>query len=162
METRFIKDTNEQYSIREDGAVINNNTGYILKQNTSKKSAFVDININSKYKRVRPNLLLAEYFNVKTCFSCTETKVFSDFLNNQNNCKRCLNIKDNKRKRENGQMKIATIKKRDLITKSYVANKLLKLKVSEMSEEMYKDCKKHLQFKRKVVKEQNVNYQSLI
>lgn len=161
MKSKYIKGTDKQYSIREDGVVLSNRISRALKENTKTKNSFVDIYINKRQKRVRPNLLLAEYFKVKKCLSCNEIKDLNLFKGNLNDCRFCRNKKEYIQKKETGQMMKASKNKTKRATKSYIANKILRIKTSELSEELYLEVKRSLLFKRKVVKEHKVNYQLL-
>lgn len=161
MRVVFIENTDEKYSITEDGEIINNKSNIILKPNTKGKTPFVDIYVKGKSKRIRPNLLMPIYFGIKKCLSCLETKEIQEFRDNLNSCKSCENIKTHTRKKEKGQLKIASDLKVKRATKSYIANRILKTKVSEMPDEMYQEVKQALLFKRKVAKEHNINYQLL-
>lgn len=69
MKTKYIKETNKQYSIREDGRVIkhNNNKNIILGYPFKKSYS---IRINEKVITLTTSTLLKKYFNYIICNIC--------------------------------------------------------------------------------------------
>jgi hypothetical protein len=97
METKFIEDTNEQYSIREDGAVISHYRKHRVtneKINTVYKDVFIKIKekgvvhiyINDKSKGFSIRTLTLKYFGFTTCKHCND-KIITDIMVHV--CKKC-------------------------------------------------------------------------
>jgi hypothetical protein len=100
MESKFIEDTNEQYSIREDGVIISNyrvrysplHDKYFksfkeieLKQTKDDKA--VRITVNDKKKVVYGRKLIFEYFNISICKKCN---LNVNYYLQKNICKKCI------------------------------------------------------------------------
>jgi len=146
MKSHFIKGTNKQYSIREDGEVIMHYKLTRLHNKTKigidklmtkygKNSKYITIAINSINKSITINSLLQEYFNYKLCTQCNTIHKTGKVK-----CTKCLktNIYNyNKLNRYKYKVnKIITDKKhRDELKNSYVAH-LLGVKTSILSQEI--------------------------
>jgi hypothetical protein len=120
MKTKFIEDTNEQYSIREDGAVISHyrlrysplqGKYFMIFENKelklSKKDKNVNINTKNGKKTVSPKKLLFEYFKYSICKKCN-SKVEQDLLKSV--CKNCIRLNKNKYNRERAALNPEKIK----------------------------------------------------
>jgi hypothetical protein len=149
MKSHFIKDTNEKYSIREDGIIINNKNGRLLKINNNKCNGY----INNKTFTFYIPYLLKEYFNSIMC----NNKDCENVVINKNKQK-CVNcIKNTK---NNCYLKIRT-KARNNIDKSYIANNILNICVSDLPDKLYEEYKQILKIKRLISKKFNINIQQL-
>ncbi|QCW20748.1 hypothetical protein [Flavobacterium phage FPSV-S29] len=149
MKSHFIKDTNEQYSIREDGVVINNKTGRILSINNNKCNGY----INNKTFSFYIPYLLKEYFNTITCNNKYCKNIVSD--KSKQKCITCL-----KETKNACYLKIRT-KARNNINKSYIANSILNISVDNISDELYEEYKQIIKIKRLISKKFNINIQQL-
>lgn len=151
MKSHFIKDTNEQYSIREDGVIISHKfqNDRILKTNVKKQ-----LTINKK--TITPQSMLFEYFGYKQCIECNNKFIPISISNYM--CKSCqinnidktmsLYRVNNVEKLQIKNFKNMTFHK-DNITKNYVST-LLNISVCEITDELYELVKKRLQLKREV------------
>ena len=140
MKTKFIKGTNRQYSIREDGFVTSNYTKYkgkvqdrikILsrkeKTNQEYKTLISTIRLNGKPRSVIIESLLYEYFNIQKCRQCNKNIKHKD---RKWHCKKC-DYKNHltfvKRWKKNNTEKVKDISKKHSITRinslkdSYIA-----------------------------------------
>jgi len=105
METKFIEGTNEQYSIREDGAVIRNykfkgrkEYGHIVyestimsyKRNTRRNCKHIVVRSNNCTFTWYKNSLLAKYFNFIICPRCKEKIKTTKHIKV---CKKCVKEK---------------------------------------------------------------------
>lgn len=135
MESYFIKDTNKQYSIREDGTVIRH-FKLNFKSSTIKyyKDEVVHSHkqINRHYiyayinrKRVFINSLLREYFDRVICRQCSN--IFKPIMKSDCVCPTCL-ISNRQINRKH------PIKS---ITRAYVAQ-MLKINVEDLPDDLYK------------------------
>lgn len=159
MESHFIKETNKQYSIREDGAVIINYKHYkgriiILTNRLCKtyspanSSKYVVMMKDKKRKSTSISPLLKEYFGYYYCSKCNQ-KTCDD---STYTCKKCVRLEDQIRNSKYTKLHSKEIKavnkiKRDAITKSYVACLLL-LPIKDLTEELYQLHKITLKTKR--------------
>jgi hypothetical protein len=167
METKFIEGTNEQYSIREDGVVIKHYTIFkrlgkvyedsILEGSKNKEEKVDQFNIKGKYHG--KNALMIKYFGIKSCRNpnCSNLLIKLRAMY----CSDCKKLsRDNFNERYKEKRKLAAIKKLEkgiqLVTKKYVAG-LLKIKMSELPDELYEHHRNLLLFKRKLSKEFNVS-----
>ena len=150
METKFIEGTNEQYSIREDGAVISH---YLRTRGVNSYRDKIlpvhihntgNIYINGKKKTVSFPYLLYKYFGYKFCVKCNN-KIYN-ILNYV--CDDC------NKKREKKYSDIITKN----ITKRYVARQL-KISVSLLTDELYQNYKATLLVKRKIAEKLNTKPQ---
>jgi hypothetical protein len=152
METKFIEGTNQQYSIREDGAVISH---YFRKANKNK--IYRDkillpvcgfntctISINDERKKVSFQYLLHEYFGYRICSKCSN-KIYSI---SKRICYDCYKQK---------QKKDAMITSLS-IPKHLIAQQL-KIPIALLTDELYQDCKTTLIIKRKLAKKLNTKPQ---
>lgn len=114
MKSHFIKDTNEQYSIREDGIVIShyyynaksNKTiyrYYEMSMTKSKKGGQFDlgktmIRINNQPQTASGGVLLYEYFKINICRNCG-VRTENDIYSINYNCSSCKNISVENRKK---------------------------------------------------------------
>ena len=93
MKSHFIKNTNNKYSIREDGVVINNKRNKPLsiniKKHQSYSSKYSSTRINNKTVNFLIETLLFEYFNIQKCRKCN-----CDIKNTKRKwyCIKCNNI----------------------------------------------------------------------
>lgn len=97
---------------------------------------------------------------MKTCNKCNITKTTENFRNNCNSCRKCNNKQNTNFKLSSGYEKEKTKNNITNITKKYVA-KLLKISVLNLTDELYEYQKSVIQFKRKIVKENNINIQKI-
>jgi len=114
METKFIEGTNEQYSIREDGAVIRhylkkghgnnqkpwieyNDVEMLYKQHPQRQCISVIIRCNGKTYSFFKNSLLSKYFNIIICPQC---KNVINVIKHKRVCKTCIhkNVNDLQKK----------------------------------------------------------------
>jgi hypothetical protein len=157
METKFIEGTNNQYSIREDGNVIQHYkltwTGKITKigidrimPKYGKNKTFINLCINGKNNGLTINTLLIKYFNIKHCIGCNCK--LNDFKRIK--CDKCI---DNYNKNYNSR-KIKTI------SRTYTADKL-NIPLSELSDDLYNHYKLTLKLKRKISKKHNISLHKL-
>ena len=183
LQTKFIEGTNEQYSIREDGAVISH---YRLRSLNGKLKLIVKDIIRKQTSDHRCNILnvsvstislLYTYFNYYVCKQCNK-KVYEK--PSKRVCKTC--IKHNRKVAFNNRLllnKQVFLDKRkehrsknpdkykefykkivENVPKHYVANNL-GLKTSELSDDLYKHVKQTLFFKRQLSKEHGIPIRSL-
>jgi hypothetical protein len=175
METKFIEGTNEQYSIREDGVVIRHykflqNKKIVYEESFPKgirdlRNTTVQFNICKKqYSR---NKLLIEYFGKKPCANPKCCNAVTKLLYSY--CEGCQleNDKRTRKKYRKSNSKKLIIKRKEqyvkdqaLLPKHSIAG-LLKIPVNELPDELYKDYRNLILFKRKVAKENNININSL-
>jgi hypothetical protein len=106
METKFIEGTNEQYSIREDGAVIRhylkkghgnnqkpwieyNNVELIYKKHPQRNCMSIIVRCNGKTLQFFKNSLLSKYFNIIICPQCEN---IINVEKHERVCKKCINF----------------------------------------------------------------------
>lgn len=97
---------------------------------------------------------------MKTCNKCNINQSIDKFRNNCNSCRKCNNKQNINAKLLSGYEKEKTNYHITNITKKYVA-KLLKISVLDLTDELYVQYKKNIEFKRIVVKENNINIQKI-
>ena len=165
LQTKFIEGTNQQYSIREDGFIISHKSNKILKSNKNGKVS-VTLGARKHQKTFTITKLLKEYFNGVRCWHCDNlvTKIYAKVCND-------CHIKD----REKNSSKVYRLdnpekykeydkkwnkKVIEELPKHYIAN-LLKLKVEDLSDEIYKHHRNLLLYKRDICKENNIPIQKL-
>jgi hypothetical protein len=162
MKSHFIKDTNEQYSIREDGVLISHST-YHQKRDieiklTGNKAC---IKVNNKWTTVSTRVLLIKYFNTIHCKTCSTTITTA----RNKYCKECARKRKSKRStkwKDNNHDRCMELSKeqqqRDTksITKGYVSN-LLRLNCAEITDELYNHHRNLLLLKRHISKENNIH-----
>lgn len=177
MKTKFIEGTNKQYSIREDGAVFihykmqritNTRKDKVIKyyKLTVLKGNCVNININGIRKRISVNTLLFKNFGYKICKICNKA---SNTVNHDIICKKCSNESkkirtrkaSKKYKKTNPHVILEYNNKRikDIIP-CYIASKL-HIKVSQLTETLYKDYKRTLKLKRRICQKHNISIHKL-
>jgi len=152
LESKFIKGTNEQYSIREDGVVIrnyrrnkhNNIKNYIYNElkgcKVNGNIVFALRTIDKKVISRSKNSLIYEYFpEIKKLNKLNATKKVRERANI---------IQNNKYKMS-----------KNIIDKAYVA-KQLDISIKNITKEIYKTYKESLLFKRKLAKEYNMSIHS--
>jgi hypothetical protein len=152
METKFINNTNQQYSIREDGEIIRNyltSHGKIVY--TSKKvkisiNNMININTINGRKRFSVPLLLKQYYNGIKCKYC-ENKVIDKYKTICKDCNLLINKKSTKKAIEK-------------LNKWYIA-KTLNINVKNLNEELYIHHKNVILLKRKLAKTHNISILSL-
>ena len=157
MKSHFIKGTNKQYSIREDGIILNHYSNISRGKSYREKELTIHnglstIYISKKKTTVSISLLLFDYFGFKYCNKCN-----SKFKRERNKitCENCLIDVGNYPKSKE-QIKKANDKVTEKITKSYTAS-MLGLKVSEVTDELHQYHKQNLLLKRKIAKENNIS-----
>jgi hypothetical protein len=203
METKFIEGTNEQYSIREDGNVIQHykkhrvsNTRidkiYNDKIVTILKGNCVDITTTTGVIRFSINTLTLLYFNFIFCKKCNtkftpslktlfcnkckknaRKKTCDLYYNNNKEKLKTIstNWRNNNREKFNKTARKSQTKHKDKIlaarradtkkvSRNYVAG-VLRITVSNLSDEMYVHHKNLILLKRKIAKENNLNINSL-
>jgi hypothetical protein len=137
MKSHFIKDTNEQYSIREDGVVIREyftskkgNIFYKQKECKLFNNACY-IYINKKKITFRINTLLFNYFKYKVCNKC-DNKIFNKDIITCDSCKhKQIRITDNLHYKNNRQSHYDSCKRqRNKLSNSYIGNGVLRIKAS--------------------------------
>ena len=157
MKSKFIEGTNEQYSIRDDGVVTRHykhTRGKLIIKNFNLKvdsnGIIVYYNHNEK-NRIALQYLLFDYFGFRFCKKCNnkfskkrENKLYNSCLKPNNYA-----ITPEKIKEKNAKV----IKN---ITRSYVAS-MLKVKVTELSDELYELYKAQLLVKRKLAEKMQVS-----
>ena len=110
METKFIKGTNEQYSIREDGVIIShyrfrfsplhNKYFKLLTEKElklSKEDKAANIIVNNITITIRAKKLLFEYFGISVCKKCNQSV---DYFLLKNICKKCIAKNTNNRQKK--------------------------------------------------------------
>jgi hypothetical protein len=188
LQTKFIEGTNEQYSIREDGAVFRNYTNRKMKGTDNKLYKTVQMRkrkecvIIHNYKvSTSIKFLVFEHFGYCFCKQCNKKL---DYLPLQYICKECLKINfkasvnkcyaNNKKKyreaqkiyRENNLEKhksiITKTAKKVILnaTKSYIAN-CFGIPRKDLTDELYEMHRDRLLFKRQVAKEHNISIHKL-
>ena len=169
MKSKFIKGTNKQYSIREDGTMTihykytkNYTSTYIvnriMKPNKNKQGVLYEFAINRKRVNRSMNNLLMDAFGYHICNKCTGKFIPNKSSKKCDECKRQSLCNNTKRYNKNhpGHVKSMTKFKVDTITKSYVAH-MLGIKVHQVTNELYIQHRNTLLFKRKVAKEHNIS-----
>lgn len=150
MKTKFIENTNGQYSIREDGVVIRN---YLTSHSkivfTSREvkplNNKVNLNTISGRKAFTITLLLKKYYGVK-CKYC-ENKVVRKY---KRLCDTCISTIDSRYHK----------KSCDKLTKDYIA-KTLHISVVDLDETLYNHHKDLILFKRELSKKHNISILTL-
>jgi hypothetical protein len=170
MKEKFIKGTNEKYSIREDGVV------FSLSEYNGRKKAIMSPIKNRESKTIAYMLMKKEFslskllidnFGWKKCSvpDC-ENKVIqirqikcNDCLKKARRVSRVKYVKDHPEE-ISAYSKFISKKNTELLTKKYIAQ-LLKIPEQLLTEEIYNDHKKLLLFKREVVKEKKIHINKL-
>jgi hypothetical protein len=175
LESKFIEGTNNQYSIRSDGAVISHYKFYKNQYSSSKIIREYIFSPVGKYGyvyphkgyRVNPQFLLAKYFGFRFCAEC-KNKFSSPAIKNikcdkckkANANKSCYKWKrENKEKRKEGQDRY-TKQSIEEISINYVARRF-GIPVSTLSIEAYEEYKILLKTKRLLAQKLNINIKSL-
>ncbi len=146
LESKFIEDTNNQYSIRNDGVVISNRKNIIL----VKTNNYVCLGSS---KKMCVSVLLKQYFGFKLCTKCNK----QIFDLNRVKCKDCspygLYSPQRERNKEYQNSKLKVWKENnsesyknltllhsktncETLSKSYIAH-TLHIPVKNMTEELY-------------------------
>jgi hypothetical protein len=185
LETKFIKGTNEQYSIRNDGVVIRH-FSYVTNQ-FMKKIVYRDVIIKKKLvdRKINPEnklpyvrvllypiegkkreciikVLVIKYFtdiviNTNTRITHKDNNVFNCSLDNLSVERKLSNYLNVNRPLT--RVEIATKNKRDL-TKAYVGNQI-GIHAKNIPEEVYEEYKALLKIKRLLAQKLNINIKSL-
>ena len=140
LKSKYIKDTNDQYSIRENGQVI---IHYRLKRitNTRKDKIYcndilktrrncVNITINQKIISFSVNTLLFKYFNCSICNQCNSKFKPDISLVKYNKCRKSNRLKSsakysNKYYKDNTEeCKLKQRLRTQILDNSYIANSL--------------------------------------
>lgn len=175
METKFIEGTNEQYSIREDGVVINHNTKKIL--NIDKNVNKFTIYPNGVKKEMRRSTLLKKYFNItnlyvdnysKTHYQVNKDKILEysrkKYKNNLNKIKeksRKYYLENSDKLKEKARIynqnnpekcQKRQENNRKNITPYYIAS-IFNITVSELDDTDYQIAKKRIEIKRQLKKD---------
>jgi hypothetical protein len=154
METKFIEGTNQQYSIREDGVVIshhrNNGRGgisYKNKEMVSKTNKYVvHLRINNKNISYSIRKLLIKYHNNVKCKLCNNIITnYKEFI-----CRECDKAQHRKDSKKNTAR----------LTPSYIAS-LLRIKVKDLSEELYLHHKNQILLRRQLCKNHNISINTI-
>jgi hypothetical protein len=191
LQTKFIEGTNEQYSIREDGAIISHyrirynalyKRYYTITKDIEKKLAEYRCNIlvNGVNKSFSCVQLVYDYFGFFECKTCKSRTAHSCkrickecSIKNKKNYRKLhpvnpINQKvNNKKYRLNNPEKVKEAAKKAgmlsslNITRNHVAQ-CLNLTVGELTDELYNHHKNVLIFKRQVAKENNINIEKLV
>jgi hypothetical protein len=157
MKSHYIKDSNKQYSIREDGEVIRHYKftwagnitkveDYIMTKYGEDNAYHITISINQKNISWSINTLLLEYFKFKFCKQCS-TRIVSNIK-----CKVCIKkniyaFNTSNRYRYKEDKTISGKNRRDAITKDYAAS-LLGIPTEDLTKELYQLKKITLKTKR--------------
>jgi hypothetical protein len=156
METKFIEGTNEQYSIRKDGVVIQHYkftwTGNItykesfLKKHVKNHCVF--LRKNKKNIGLSINTLLLKYFNYKLCIRCS-SKIHNEKEIYCIPCKKEATKIFNAKSRHKYLYKkpIYDKKMRENITRAY-ASSMLKIPTHDIPDDIYNLFKANLKIKR--------------
>lgn len=179
----FIPDTNNKYSIREDGTVIRHYektsnqhiATQIVHRDSDVRIALVKranrlpvgrvlLYIDNKMKEIRPALLVLKYFsNYENVDLTNNTVIFKD--GDVLNC--ALTNMSLVKKRSNvlGLDRAPTAKEnndysRNILSRRYIAN-LLGISTKDLTDELYKHHKKLVQLKRSIVTRGLANMESL-
>ena len=134
LETKFIEDTNHQYSIQEDGALIRHfkqfrikGGGYETIRETivvpytkapNRNCLFFKTNCNGKTLRFSKNVLLAKYFGYMFCPQCTQKTETTKYIKI---C--CTCAKKNANKNSQKWKKMNPEKYKECLSKSYHKNR---------------------------------------
>jgi len=159
LETKFIKDTDNQYSIRNDGVVINNKTNRLLK--TANNRCSLKSISKGKYVSITINAALKEYFNNVECIVEGCSTLVSK--NRSIYCEKCakesilkyrkkyegLNV-DKYQEYQRNKLK----RNKEGITRLYVSQ-TLKIPLNSLSEEVYEEYKAILKIKRLLAQKLN-------
>jgi hypothetical protein len=136
---KFIKGTNKQYSIRQDGFIIrhyshsNKSTVFFKEKKLAIHNKQCVIYMNKKKKTVTISLLMFDNFGYKLCYRCN-CKIF---YRGQQICDEC---------QKKVQSKFDVIKKEN-ITRCYVSGQL-NIKARNLTDDMYNLYKANLKIKR--------------
>jgi hypothetical protein len=188
LQTKFIEGTDEQYSIREDGAVFKNHVvkiiegkKHIIYKKTQRKVIANHININ-KYKiSTTIKILIFNHFGYCICKKCNK-KV--NYLLSGNACKECIKYgfvvnhktyynknkekhvkyvreyqKNNVEKCKIWQKK-ADLKSREKIPR-HIASQFLKIPPKEIPDELLNEYRNLVKYKRELSKKHNLHIQSI-
>jgi len=164
MEAKFIEDTNEQYSIREDGVLIRH---YCINARTKEKkykdvetfgaldnrktrtSIVFSWRINNKKLHKTQGALLVEYFGYKLCkISNCSGKVYKK---ERYHCEDCVKKNINEVFKNTRKAEIKNI------TKHYVSSKL-NISIHELTNDMYNLYKANLYNKRLLSKKTGLHF----
>jgi hypothetical protein len=137
LETKFIEGTNNQYSIRNDGVVIQHfkyhATGRTLfkeRELIKFKNGSCTLTLNKRNVSFSLRANLKKYFNIKYCTDCN---CLVEFTNNSYQCDQCkVNNKETNR-----------------FSKAYMA-RIMRMPVQDLDEELYQAAKTRLILKRKL------------
>jgi len=184
LQTKFIEGTNEQYSIREDGAVFKNHVVKIIegkehiihKKRTQRKVIANHINI-TKYKiSTTIKILIFNHFGYCICKKCNK-KV--DYLLNGNACKECIKYgfvinnktyyNKNKEKhtkyvreyQKNNVEKCKVWQKKAALKSRKNASQFLNIPPKEITDELFNEYSNLVKYKREIAKKYNVHIQSI-
>jgi hypothetical protein len=188
LQTKFIEGTNEQYSIREDGAVFKNHVvriiegkEHIIYKRTQRKISGSSMNI-TKYKiSTSIKILIFNHFGYCICKKCNK-KV--DYLLNANACKECIKYgfvvnhrtyyNKNKEKHakyvreyQKNNIEKCKIWRKKAIAKSnekiqrHVASQFLKIPPKDIPDELLNEYRNLVKYKREIAKKYNVHIHSI-
>jgi hypothetical protein len=175
LESKFIKDTDKQYSIREDGAVIShyrfnywssenknykNTTEKVLKPIDGRYNIFVN-NKQQSYSKIK---LVYEYFGWHICRQCkckhTGGHGFCKECRNKNIVIRYKNRYKNNIEKYREKGKIYTALNIKNISKCYVSD-ILNIPSKDLTNELYNEYKNLLFYKREIAKKHKINIYSI-
>lgn len=171
MKSHFIKGTNQQYSIREDGVVISHKRkidkiiSSTIKKEQVYKAKIVCLYINGKQKNLRVETLLYNHFNLNICRDCGDS-----FTNSKRKylCPCCkkehnnINVKkwsDKNPSKKKQYTKNGNLKARQNLTDSYIRS-VLKLSKEEATQELIELERTNIKLKRLLSSKLNVHINS--
>ena len=162
LESKFIKGTNKQYSIRNDGTVISHYKTYKNQYSSGiiVREAIVTpcgkyVYLNKSYK-INSQTLLYDYFGFKHCCQCSNSffpkdkkRIKCDNCKKENSRIYCTKWAKENPLKKNISKSNSSQKIREDITKSYAA-KITKISVKDMTDELYLAVKTNVLLKRKI------------
>jgi hypothetical protein len=165
LESKFIKKTNEQYSIRNDGVVIRHymdmRCGRIFNEKQLKISSIkaVAIYINKKKRSFNLQTLLFDYFNFRLCNKCN-SKIYERLNKTCEYCKKeQIRVSDLKHyylnsDKEKEIQKKSYEKRKQNVSMTFVATSL-RIKKKDLDFSVYQAAKARILIKRKIKQLQN-------
>lgn len=152
LKSKFIKGTNKQYSIRNDGVIISHYlktrgvNSYRDKELPIHNHNNCFIYLQGKKKTVSTQILLFQYFGFKRCIKCN---------NKHYNIKNLICTSCDKERMKQDEMK-----RQSLLNKSYIA-KCLQIPIEVMNEELYQNHKTIIKIKRSIAQKLNCSIYKL-
>jgi len=150
MKSHFIKDTNKRYSIREDGIIIS----HVYKNDTILKLYLNNVAFRVNGKRITGthNSFMIEYFGSAKCNTCSNritvnTTIYCDKCKLERKYAYQAKWKKDNYEQEAKRSRETTKKGREDISRHYVCT-MLKIPISDLTEELYQLKKITLKTKR--------------